>query len=79
MVSIINEDNSVKTYETALANTVIVQKGDRVNIGDVLFSGSFINNVFYVDMSRLLLVALFLAICVLISIAYHKRKKTGEI
>ncbi len=79
VVSIINEDNSVKTYETALANTVIVQKGDRVNIGDVLFSGSFINNVFYVDMSRLLLVALFLAICVLISIAYHKRKKTGEI
>jgi len=79
VVAVVKEDQSVKMYETAMTNSVVVKKGDRVDAGVALFSGSFINNVFYVDMSRLLLVALFLSICVLIFVAYRKRKKEGTI
>ncbi|HNZ44208.1 MAG TPA: sodium-dependent transporter [Bacteroidales bacterium] len=79
VVAVVKDDQSIKTYETDMTNSVVVKKGDRVDAGVALFSGSFINNVFYVDMSRLLLVALFLSICVLIFVAYRKRKKEGTI
>ncbi|HPS27784.1 MAG TPA: hypothetical protein PK269_09280, partial [Bacteroidales bacterium] len=79
VVSVIKQDQSVKTYETSMENIVVVKKGDRVDTGMAIISGSFVNNVFYVDMSRLLLVALFFSICVLIFIAYRKRKKEGTI
>ncbi|HOY30764.1 MAG TPA: sodium-dependent transporter [Bacteroidales bacterium] len=79
VIAIKKSDNSVKTFETAVSNYAIVKKGDVVCTGDAIFSGRFINNVFYIDMSRLLLVTLFFVICCLIFVAYRKRKKEGTL
>ena len=78
-ISIVKADNSLKIHETKLSNSINVKKGDSVKTGDVIFKGSFINNVFYIDMSRLLLISLFAFICFLIFVAYRKRKKEGTL
>ncbi len=78
-ISIKKTDNGVKTYEFPSENKILVNKGDLVKTGDAIYSGKFINNVFYIDMSRLLLVSLFLVICYLIWVAYRKRKKEGTL
>jgi len=53
----------------------IVKVGDEINIEQSIYKGSVINKVFYIDMARLLLLALFLTISILVYIAYIKRKK----
>jgi SNF family Na+-dependent transporter len=73
------EDNNIKKYETSLKNSVLVKKDDFIVKGDAIFEGSFINNIFYINMSRLLLVGLFATIGLLIFIAYRKRKKEGTL
>jgi neurotransmitter:Na+ symporter, NSS family len=78
-ISIKKDDHSIKTYEFSSKNTVLVKKGDPIKTGDAIYSGKFINNVFYIDMSRLLLILLFLVICYLIWVAYHNRKKEGTL
>ena len=78
-LAIEKEDQSIKTYEFSSENTLMVNKGDFIKTGDAISSGKFINNVFYIDMSRLLLISLFLVICYLIMVAYRKRKKEGTL
>lgn len=73
------EDGSFNTQETTLKNKILLKQGDSVNTGDAIFEGNFINNVFYIDMSRILLFSLFLIICYLIFVAYRKRKKEGTL
>ena len=68
-----------KTVETKITNKAIVKKGDIVNIGDPILEGKFTNNVFFINISRLLLVSLFVTIGILVFIAYHKRKKEGTL
>ena len=53
----------------------IVKVGDEINIEQSIYKGSVINKVFYIDMARLLLLALFLTISILVYIAYIKRKR----
>lgn len=79
IVEVAKPDNSMALLETPLKNEVMVRQGDLISKGSPLFNGNFINNVFYIDMSRLLLVALFTTICILIFIAYQKRKKEGTL
>lgn len=78
-VNITKEDGNSKTYETSLENRVLVNEKKAIQTGDSLFEGNFINNVFYIDMSRLLLVTLFLVICWLVYKVYRKRKKEGTL
>ncbi len=78
-ISIKKEDGKTKTFSTSKDNIVLVQENDIVNTGDAIFSGRFINNVFYIDMSRLLLLSLFLLISLMVFIAYRKRKKEGSL
>lgn len=78
-INIIKEDKSVKTYDSEVAEKALVKKGDIIKTGDAIYEGSFINNLFFIDMSRLLLTLLFIAICILIYIAYRKRKKEGTL
>ena len=78
-VTIKKVDGNTKTFDSDLESKLTVNKGDVVKTGDTLFQGNFINNVFYIDMSRLMLLLLFFSICYLIYIAYHKRKKEGTL
>lgn len=54
----------------------VVSLGDSVRRGEVIFTGSHINNVFYVDMSRLLLLLVFGGIAAMVFIANRRRKKS---
>ncbi len=46
-----------------------------VKAGTILYTGKVANNVFFIDMARMLLLSVFLLISLLVSIAYHKRKR----
>jgi neurotransmitter:Na+ symporter, NSS family len=72
-------ENSTKTYEIGIKNKILVNNGDVLKTGDKISSGKFINNVLYVDLSRLLLISLFGFICFLVFLAYRKRKKEGSL
>jgi neurotransmitter:Na+ symporter, NSS family len=74
-LSIQAEDGSSKPYMIKKSYQPIVHQGDKVNIGDPIFKGNVINNIFYVDMARLLLVCLFIAVSLMVYFAYKRRKK----
>lgn len=67
----------IKTYSFDANKEVIVNKGDKIAFRDHLATGTFINNIFYINMSRLLLLSLFLFIAYLVYIATIKREKSG--
>lgn len=54
---------------------LLVEKGDVVATGQVVYSGHVINRVFYTDMARLVLLAFFLFIALLVSVAWRKRTR----
>lgn len=58
---------------------LVVTPGQNIKIGDPLYKGSIINNIFYVDMSRLLLTLVFLTIMLMVFKAYIKRKRAGTL
>ena len=66
----------VETYSFDVDQEIIVNEGDNVNVRDNIAQGSFINDIFYVDASRLLLVAMFLFISYLVFIATTLREKS---
>lgn len=69
-----------KTYRYKLEGHLLtVKTGDEVKTGQVLYTGNVINRMFYIDMARILLVGVFLFICLLVYIAYYKRKREGRV
>ncbi len=65
-----------KVYKYVPAkHQLLVEKGDIVKTGSVVYSGPVINRVFYIDMARLLLLSVFLLISLLVYIAWRKRTK----
>ncbi|WP_150451489.1 sodium-dependent transporter [Arenibacter lacus] len=56
--------------------TVLV--GDRIKPGDKIAKGDFVNDVFYRNIGRSILVGLFLFISILVYLAYKKRRKEGR-
>jgi NSS family neurotransmitter:Na+ symporter len=69
----------VKSYTFKQDKEILVKEGDKVAQGTALASGDFTNNIFYIDMSRLLLVGLFLFISFLVFKATNRRIKTGRV
>jgi len=61
-----------KTYQYPSEMKLLVRIGDAVNTGDPLYEGNVINNKFYVDMSRLLLLLVFLGISFAVFFAFKK-------
>lgn len=56
--------------------TVLV--GDKIKPGDKIAKGDFVNDVFYRNIGRSILVGLFLFISILVYLAYKKRRKEGR-
>ncbi len=55
-----------------------VSPGETLEAGQILYTGKVINNVFFIDMARLLLISLFFFIAVLVYIAWRKRSREGR-
>jgi neurotransmitter:Na+ symporter, NSS family len=68
----------VKTYQFGNDKQLLVSEGSTVEKGTALASGDFINNIFYIDMSRILLVLLFVFISLLVNKATRQRRLTGR-
>ncbi|HEY8402639.1 MAG TPA: sodium-dependent transporter [Cytophagaceae bacterium] len=63
-----------KTYSFGKDDRLLVSLGAEVQKGDKIAEGSFVNNIFYIDASRLLLVLLFLFISYLVYKASKRRE-----
>ncbi|MDD2964342.1 MAG: sodium-dependent transporter [Bacteroidales bacterium] len=68
-----------QTFTLDASGKLLISKGDQVIKNQPLYEGRVINRIFFVDMSRLLLLALFLGISLLVHIAYTRRKKENSI
>ena len=69
----------LQTYRFEEDKQLLVQEGDLVEKGAPLASGDFINNIFYIDMSRILLILLFVFISALVHKATNQRRLSGRI
>lgn len=73
VIDIFNVSDSSHSLVKVQKNcTTNLQSGDYIKTGDVLFTGKVINNIFYKNMSRILLTITFLGIVILIYIADRK-------
>lgn len=68
----------LKTYTKDEKYEILVKEGDLVAVRSPLFKGRFINQIFYLDLSRIMLLSLFLFISFLVHQAQKKRKKEGR-
>lgn len=57
----------------------VVETGNSLKTGDVIYTGSVVNRVFYIDFARMLLLAVFFMNMIFIAVAYRKRKSEGTI
>lgn len=62
-------------YTLGTKNEPAVKVGDKVNRGDILYTGTIVNRILYTDLARILLLMLFIFSAVLVYIASGKRKK----
>jgi hypothetical protein len=76
-------DNSVKTFDSIVdvrsyafdaEKQILVQNGAEVKAGDKIAKGSFTNDIFFLDLGKLILVLLFLFICGLVYLATKRRE-----
>jgi SNF family Na+-dependent transporter len=72
-------EDYTKTYEFASSHQVLVKTGDIVKTGDPVHSGKITNNIFFIDMSRILLLMVFGGISFMVFIAYRKRTRENRI
>jgi SNF family Na+-dependent transporter len=75
----LGENENFRTYSFKDKNTPAVSEGDYIQTGDILYTGKIINNVFYIDATRIMLLLLLVIICILIRDASKERKKKGII
>jgi hypothetical protein len=73
------EDGGTETYRFSPSDRPLVDVGATVAVGQPIAQGFFINNIFYVSMSRLLLMLLFIFIALMVRIAYLRRKREGRL
>jgi SNF family Na+-dependent transporter len=69
------DKSRTETYALSKKHKPAVKMGDKVSIGDVLYTGKVVNRILYTDLARLLLLMLFLFSSLLVYIAARKRKK----
>jgi hypothetical protein len=72
-------ENLIQTLSFDKNFSINVNLNDTVKVGDVLYSGNIINKKFFLDISRLLLLTLFIGIALLVRYAYKKRKREGTV
>lgn len=69
----------VKSFRFSQDKQLLVTEGAQIEKGAALAKGDFINNIFYIDMSRILLILLFVFISMLVHKATNQRILSGRI
>lgn len=74
---VVGNYDGFKSYEFSSDYQVCVEEGDLVILGDVIYKTDFwrANDVFYIDISRIMLVLLLAGICVMVYFADRKDKR----
>jgi len=72
-------DGSSTTYLVKDGFEVLVKPEQQVIKGEPILKGKIVNNVFYSDMARILLVSLFVVICFMVYYAYRRRLRNGTL
>lgn len=81
LVSGLNDSGKTQSKTYSLnpeKHSVVVSVGQEIETNDVIYTGKVVNNVFYKDMARILLLSVFLLIAALVFHAYKKRKREGK-
>ena len=71
--------NVIKTYNFTKEDAILVKTNYKVDVGNPILKGSFVNRILYIDLARILLLALFIFIGVLVFLAYKKRVRENRI
>jgi hypothetical protein len=66
----------VRSYDLPAQSQILVDKGHRVKAGDTLARGNFVNPVFYADLSKFLLTALFIFLMFMVYWAGIRKSST---
>ncbi len=74
-----NEKSNEKLCPISKHDKVLVSVGSPVKVGDPLYQGKIVNNIFYIDLSRWILVATFLIFAFLVFLAAQKHKKQQKL
>lgn len=68
-----------KTYSLPKDATALVSVEDMVSTGDPLYEGKIVNNVFYIDMTRIGLLLFLIILCLFIKLANQRNFKEVEL
>lgn len=68
-----------KSYRYGKRHKLQVAVGDHVGVGEPLYSGKIVNNIFFIDMSRMLLTTVFLMISLMVFIAHRRNKSKDQL
>ncbi|TAF65340.1 MAG: sodium:calcium symporter [Cytophagales bacterium] len=68
----------VKTYTFDDSKKIVVKKGDSLAFKDKIAEGSFVNNIFFIDLARIMLLGLFVFLSILVYIATQRRKNRAQ-
>jgi neurotransmitter:Na+ symporter, NSS family len=66
----------VRSYYLPAQSRILAEKGHKVNAGDTLAKGNFVNPVFYADLSKFLLTALFIFLMFMVYWAGIRKSST---
>jgi len=78
-LKIVSDNQSAKQYLVKNNYTVIVKPGEKITIGTPIFKGNMINRIFFLDMTRILLLGLFVIVSLLVYFAFKRRKLENNI
>ena len=72
-------ENGTVNYEMKQGYTPAAKVGDKVEVGTPIFHGKIINSVFYIDISRVLLLLIFVGSTAIVFVAYRRRIKENRL
>jgi len=79
VLKIVSDNGKSSDYTVKSGYDLMVKSGDVIRTGDPIFKGSIINKVFFVDMARILLICLFIAISIMVYYAYKRRLRLNNL
>ncbi|MGE0090460.1 MAG: sodium-dependent transporter [Bacteroidales bacterium] len=78
-VRVTNDKGQQSEIKYDMNDKLVVELGNNVKTGDIIYTGKVINKVFFIDFARMLLLSVFFINMGFIYVAYKRRKREGTI